>query len=132
MVMMFSSSPPPFFQIPTLVIKPRNQQLLWKAPPFYQTTLQPSLFTSVYLPSPLRTKLQKCFLQRQSKSDQEQVFEFERLFSNLNQATLKREPGSLSSAVLLVAGTTVFCSFSLLPIFVFLPGISSMLLDCDI
>jgi hypothetical protein len=31
----------------------------------------------------------------------------ERLFSNLNEATLEHEPGSLSSAVLLIAGTTV-------------------------
>lgn len=76
----------------------------------------------------------KCFSNRQSQStEQEFEFEFERLFSNLNQATLKREPGnyffflffwflivsfcwidvlilftgSLSSAILLVAGTTV-------------------------
>ncbi|CAM6051356.1 unnamed protein product [Sphagnum compactum] len=31
----------------------------------------------------------------------------ERLFSNLNEATLEHEPGSLSSAVLLIEGTTV-------------------------
>lgn len=46
----------------------------------------------------------KCYSQRQStepkteeiegeKGYEEQVYEFERLFSNLNQATLKREPG---------------------------------------
>lgn len=73
----------------------------------------------------------KCFSNRQSQStEQEFEFEFERLFSNLNQATLKRESGnyffflvsysficwidalmlstgSLSSAIFLVAGTTV-------------------------
>ncbi|XP_073261203.1 uncharacterized protein [Populus alba] len=38
---------------------------------------------------------------------QQQEYEVERLLSNLNQVTLKREPGSLSSAILLVAGTTV-------------------------
>lgn len=46
----------------------------------------------------------KCYSQRQSTEQkneetegkngyQEQVYDFERLFSNLNQATLKREPG---------------------------------------
>nr|XP_048323860.1 tyrosine-specific transport system-like isoform X1 [Ziziphus jujuba var. spinosa] len=34
----------------------------------------------------------KCFSRRQLQSDDSE-FEFERLFSNLNQATLKREPG---------------------------------------
>lgn len=34
----------------------------------------------------------QCFSQRQST---EQEFKFERLFSNLNQATLKREPGTI-------------------------------------
>lgn len=41
----------------------------------------------------------KCFSQRQSteqieQAKEEEVYEFERLFSNLNQATLKREPGN--------------------------------------
>ncbi|KAE9462087.1 hypothetical protein C3L33_05996, partial [Rhododendron williamsianum] len=36
----------------------------------------------------------------------EDELRFERLFSNLNQATLKREPGSLTSAIFLVSGTT--------------------------
>ncbi|KAG5517286.1 hypothetical protein RHGRI_037890 [Rhododendron griersonianum] len=36
----------------------------------------------------------------------EEELRFERLFSNLNQATLKREPGSLTSAIFLVSGTT--------------------------
>ncbi|PON59203.1 hypothetical protein PanWU01x14_161300 [Parasponia andersonii] len=47
----------------------------------------------------------KCFSQNPSQSESQ--LEFERLFSNLNQATLKREPGSLTSAIFLVAGTTV-------------------------
>ncbi|KAL6657420.1 hypothetical protein ACP70R_005200 [Stipagrostis hirtigluma subsp. patula] len=33
--------------------------------------------------------------------------QLERLFSNLNQATMKREPGSLTGSIFLVAGTTV-------------------------
>ncbi|KVH89713.1 Tryptophan/tyrosine permease, partial [Cynara cardunculus var. scolymus] len=42
-------------------------------------------------------------------------FEFERLFSNLNRATLKREPGSVTSSVLLVAGTTVGAGILAIP-----------------
>uniref|UniRef100_A0A7N0UZG9 Tyrosine-specific transport protein n=1 Tax=Kalanchoe fedtschenkoi TaxID=63787 RepID=A0A7N0UZG9_KALFE len=49
----------------------------------------------------------RCFSQRKQEARGREVYEFERLFSNLNQSTLRREPGSLSSAVLLVAGTTV-------------------------
>lgn len=47
--------------------------------------------------------------------DEEQVFQFERLYSNLNQVTLKREPGSLSSGVFLVAGTTVGAGILAIP-----------------
>ncbi|GFZ18066.1 tryptophan/tyrosine permease [Actinidia rufa] len=64
----------------------------------------------------------KCFSQRQSieqKSDKppppEEEFELERLFSNLNQATLKREPGSLTSAIFLVSGTTVGAGILAIP-----------------
>ncbi|KAF7119633.1 hypothetical protein RHSIM_Rhsim13G0203000 [Rhododendron simsii] len=45
----------------------------------------------------------------------EEELPFERLFSNLNQATLKREPGSLSSAILLVSGTTVGAGILAIP-----------------
>ncbi|KAL3530121.1 hypothetical protein ACH5RR_009443 [Cinchona calisaya] len=64
----------------------------------------------------------KCFSQKQSteqieqvQEEKEQVHEFERLFSNLNQSTLKREPGSLSSAIFLVAGTTVGAGILAIP-----------------
>ncbi|CAK9138814.1 unnamed protein product [Ilex paraguariensis] len=71
----------------------------------------------------------KCFSQRQStqKQDEEEIEEeeeedaeegeiqFERLFSNLNQATLKGEPGSLISAIFLVAGTTVGAGILAIP-----------------
>ncbi|KAK9224859.1 hypothetical protein WN943_009898 [Citrus x changshan-huyou] len=58
----------------------------------------------------------KCFSNRQSQStEQEFEFEFERLFSNLNQATLTRESGSLSSAIFLVAGTTVGAGILAIP-----------------
>ncbi|MED6155354.1 hypothetical protein PIB30_004369 [Stylosanthes scabra] len=132
---MVSSSRAPFFQVPTLFNKPRKQQqhhqLQWKPfHPTHETNLQQRLFSSVHLPSHLRENLHKCFLQKQSQSTQEeeeedddddeeeeeqQQFEFERLFSNLNQATLKREPGSLSSAILLVAGTTVGAGILAIP-----------------
>nr|GMD61671.1 Tyrosine-specific transport protein [Ipomoea batatas] len=53
--------------------------------------------------------------QQVQKQEDEQVYEFERLFSNLNQATLKREPGSLSSAIFLVAGTTIGAGILAIP-----------------
>ncbi|TYH53872.1 hypothetical protein E1A91_D09G125300v1 [Gossypium mustelinum] len=65
------------------------------------------------LPTPFKTF--KCSSQRQSSDNQPQEYEFERLFSNLNQATLKREPGSLSSAIFLVAGTTVGAGILAIP-----------------
>ncbi|KAL5766186.1 hypothetical protein ACOSP7_016803 [Xanthoceras sorbifolium] len=55
----------------------------------------------------------KCLSQRQSADQQE--YKFERLFSNLNKATLKREPGSLSSSIFLVAGTTVGAGILAIP-----------------
>ncbi|KAJ7964920.1 tyrosine-specific transport protein [Quillaja saponaria] len=106
----------------TLILSPRNQYPLLKKfpPPLYQTSAQHSLFaSSVKFPSPLRRTLQKCFFQKQTQPTQEekeeQDFQFERLFSNLNQATLKREPGSLSSAIFLVAGTTVGAGILAIP-----------------
>ncbi|KAK4275785.1 hypothetical protein QN277_018810 [Acacia crassicarpa] len=131
--MMFSSSSspssptltPPCFQVSrTLVIPPRNQPLLRKLPPtFSQLTPQKSNFSPIcLLPFCLSRNLHKCFVQKQSQSTQEkeqerddQELEIERLFSNLNQATLKREPGSLSSAILLVAGTTVGAGILAIP-----------------
>ncbi|CAN0905097.1 Tyrosine-specific transport system [Linum grandiflorum] len=47
--------------------------------------------------------------------DQQQQYGAERLFSNLNQATFKREPGSLPSAISLVAGTTVGAGILAIP-----------------
>uniref|UniRef100_A0A2P2M7U9 Tyrosine-specific transport protein isoform X2 n=1 Tax=Rhizophora mucronata TaxID=61149 RepID=A0A2P2M7U9_RHIMU len=49
------------------------------------------------------------------RSQTQQEYEVERLFSNLNQVTLKREPGSLSSAIFLVAGTTVGAGILAIP-----------------
>lgn len=48
--------------------------------------------------APPRARI-KCFSRRQLQSDESES-EFERLFSNLNQATLKREPGCSPSITL--------------------------------
>ncbi|PIM99592.1 hypothetical protein CDL12_27914 [Handroanthus impetiginosus] len=86
---------------------------------FHPTTTLSHLFS---VDPPLRASV-KCFSKGSSSNGEgnegreaeEQIFEFERLFSNLNQATLKREPGSLSSAVFLVAGTTVGAGILAIP-----------------
>ncbi|RID73692.1 hypothetical protein BRARA_B00826 [Brassica rapa] len=49
------------------------------------------------------------------QEEEEEVVEFQRLFSNLNRSTLKRESGSLSSAIFLVAGTTVGAGILAIP-----------------
>uniref|UniRef100_A0A1J3IHZ7 Tyrosine-specific transport protein n=1 Tax=Noccaea caerulescens TaxID=107243 RepID=A0A1J3IHZ7_NOCCA len=49
------------------------------------------------------------------EEEEEKVVKFERLFSNLNRSTLKRESGSLSSAIFLVAGTTVGAGILAIP-----------------
>lgn len=58
-------------------------------------------------PKPLKWR---CYSQIQSVEE-----ESERLFSNINQATLKREAGSLVSSTLLVAGTTVGAGILAIP-----------------
>ncbi|XP_077254114.1 tryptophan/tyrosine permease isoform X2 [Tasmannia lanceolata] len=55
------------------------------------------------------SKTLKCFSQKQPTE------EFERLFSNLNPVTLQREPGSLTSSIFLVAGTTVGAGILAIP-----------------
>ncbi|XP_059430523.1 uncharacterized protein LOC132164116 [Corylus avellana] len=94
------------FQVPTLLLNPSSRKQL--------------LQTHGYKCSSRRTNLlHKCFSQRQSESKptqkENEELEFERLFSNLNQSTLKREPGSLSSAIFLVAGTTVGAGILAIP-----------------
>ncbi|PKA61775.1 hypothetical protein AXF42_Ash008606 [Apostasia shenzhenica] len=56
-----------------------------------------------------RPKTLRCISQKPATE------EFERLFSNLNQASMKREPGSVSSAIFLVAGTTVGAGILAIP-----------------
>ncbi|OEL33373.1 hypothetical protein BAE44_0005606 [Dichanthelium oligosanthes] len=62
-----------------------------------------------------RRPLQRCFCSQYADERQprESPQQLERLFSNLNQATMKHEPGSVTSAIFLVAGTTVlYCTIS--------------------
>lgn len=77
------------FQVPTLLqIASSRKQLLQTHR--YNRSSRPERHDRA-------TLLHKCFSQRQSQSNstqkEKEQFEYERLFSNLNQATLKREPG---------------------------------------
>ncbi|XP_057515526.1 uncharacterized protein LOC130797061 [Amaranthus tricolor] len=92
-------------------------------------SLKLSQFPTTHLSNHFKNSPLRCFSQRETqkslkqeeekgKSDQQQeieAYEFERLFSNLNQATLKHEPGSLSSSIFLVAGTTIGAGILALP-----------------
>ncbi|KAJ1292285.1 hypothetical protein BS78_02G380400 [Paspalum vaginatum] len=64
-----------------------------------------------------RRPLQRClcsqYADERRRPDSPQ--QLERLFSNLNQATMKHEPGSLTSAIFLVAGTTVGAGILAIP-----------------
>lgn len=75
--------------------------------PFWKT--QTTRF-SKYLPPRLSDERRET----QVTTEAEDV-EFQRLFSNLNRSTLKRESGSLSSAIFLVAGTTVGAGILAIP-----------------
>ncbi|KAK9673545.1 hypothetical protein RND81_12G174500 [Saponaria officinalis] len=83
-------------------------------------------FCTTHLCNKLRICTKICSSQNQSEFTQNpdeekemlmnvQEFEFEKLFSNLNQASLKHEPGSLSSSIFLVAGTTVGAGILAIP-----------------
>ncbi|KAL3752219.1 hypothetical protein ACJRO7_012951 [Eucalyptus globulus] len=116
------SSSPLCLPLPPLSIQPRNRRSF----PLPLTSRFPGGVLSVRSPrfpsssssssSSLelsRTVRLRCSSQKQSAEESE--LELERLFSNLNQATLKREPGSLSSAVFLVTGTTVGAGILAIP-----------------
>ncbi|KAJ6425068.1 hypothetical protein OIU84_025777 [Salix udensis] len=97
-------------QIRTLAITPPSRKHKFLQIPLQWTSSRPlqHLHTNhqYYLP-------RKSF-QCMSRS-QQQEYEVERLFSNLNQVTLKREPGSLSSSIFLVAGTTIGAGILAIP-----------------
>ncbi|KAA8544513.1 hypothetical protein F0562_022447 [Nyssa sinensis] len=90
-------------------------------------------------PSSMRTTriLIRCSSERKSTTERErraedEQFEFERLFSNLNQATLKREAGSLTSAIFLVAGTTVGAGILAIPAVTQEAGFLASAITCTI
>ncbi|KAL0419457.1 UNVERIFIED_CONTAM: Tyrosine-specific transport protein [Sesamum radiatum] len=111
---------------PQLFRRIKNLKTVPTCANFDPSRTQQLLLTHSFVDSPLRASV-KCFSKGPSSAgqnkqelvqeveDEGQVYEFERLFSNLNQATLKREPGSLSSSIFLVAGTTVGAGILAIP-----------------
>ncbi|XP_074289994.1 uncharacterized protein LOC141616763 isoform X1 [Silene latifolia] len=112
--------------------KPRNQKILLNhnhcihhIKPSYLHKIQQ--ISTTHLSNKLRNCTKICSLQNSTQKPpnkdeekEQQVmkdkeFEFEKLFSNLNQASLKHEPGSLSSSIFLVAGTTVGAGILAIP-----------------
>ncbi|XP_011035036.1 PREDICTED: uncharacterized protein LOC105132981 isoform X2 [Populus euphratica] len=98
-------------QIRTLAITPASRKHKFLHIPVQQWTPSRQL---QHLHTNHQHYLSRTSFQCMSRS-QQQEYEVERLFSNLNQVTLKREPGSLSSAILLVAGTTVGAGILAIP-----------------
>ncbi|KAF4371026.1 hypothetical protein G4B88_002955 [Cannabis sativa] len=125
MAMALTSHSPPSLQIPSSIISPssmsyslsRKHIRFWEKSPFGSGGNEDHLtLLKLYCPNTTTTHSHKfkCFSQDPSQSESQQL-QFERLFSNLNQVTFKREPGSLSSAIFLVAGTTVGAGILALP-----------------
>ncbi|KAM7261012.1 hypothetical protein ACFE04_026487 [Oxalis oulophora] len=115
MLLFVSSSPRPRFRTSTSPVPSATRQQ------YYLSPLRSSSVFNIRLKE-LRQITLKCTNdhQRQSNSTQQQQQqngeeEFERLFCNLDQTTFKQEPGSLSSAVFLVAGTTVGAGILAIP-----------------
>lgn len=98
-------------QIRTLAITPASRKHKFLHIPVQQWTPSRPL---QHLHTNHQYYLSRTSFQCMSRS-QQQEYEVERLFSNLNQVTLKREPGSLSSAILLVAGTTIGAGILAIP-----------------
>ncbi|KAF4374165.1 hypothetical protein G4B88_020557 [Cannabis sativa] len=125
MAMALTSHSPPSLQIPSSIISPssmsyslsRKHIRFWEKSPFGRGGNEDHLtLLKLYCPNSSTTHPHKfkCFSQDPSQSESQQL-QLERLFSNLNQVTFKREPGSLSSAIFLVAGTTVGAGILALP-----------------
>ncbi|XP_020108503.1 uncharacterized protein LOC109724183 [Ananas comosus] len=79
------------------------------APAAQRSPFELRRFPSHYHPLRCPARISKCFSQKQSTEG------LERLFSNLNQATMEHEPGSVTSAIFLVAGTTVGAGILAIP-----------------
>uniref|UniRef100_A0A803PY02 Tyrosine-specific transport protein n=1 Tax=Cannabis sativa TaxID=3483 RepID=A0A803PY02_CANSA len=124
MAMALTSHSPPSLQIPSSIISlssmsyslSRKHIRFWEKSPFGSGGNEDHLtLLKLYCPkTTTHSHKFKCFSQDPSQSESQQL-QFERLFSNLNQVTFKREPGSLSSAIFLVAGTTVGAGILALP-----------------
>ncbi|VAH26869.1 unnamed protein product [Triticum turgidum subsp. durum] len=79
--------------------------------------------SSVRTPAVSRTgeartrRLQRCRCSQsaEGRSPGSSPPQLERLFSNVNQATMKHEPGSITGSVFLVAGTTVGAGILAIP-----------------
>ncbi|ESQ41963.1 hypothetical protein EUTSA_v10013310mg [Eutrema salsugineum] len=84
----------------------------FKSNPFFRAQT-PRLFK--FFPQRLSNEGREAQGITEEEEEEEKVVEFERLFSNLNRSTLKRESGSLSSAIFLVAGTTVGAGILAIP-----------------
>ncbi|KAK1678176.1 hypothetical protein QYE76_039024 [Lolium multiflorum] len=64
-----------------------------------------------------RSRLRRCYCSQstETRSPDNSPPQLERLFSNVNQATMKHEPGSVTGSILLVAGTTVGAGILAIP-----------------
>ncbi|KNA13745.1 hypothetical protein SOVF_114040 [Spinacia oleracea] len=121
--------------INTALSNPKTHQIFCHHHHFHQIkpliSVQFPQFPNTHLSNHLRNSSLRCFSQKQSQPTQNslnqvekeeeevgkevQKYEFERLFSNINQATLKHEPGSVTSSIFLVAGTTIGAGILALP-----------------
>uniref|UniRef100_A0A7C9CF39 Uncharacterized protein n=1 Tax=Opuntia streptacantha TaxID=393608 RepID=A0A7C9CF39_OPUST len=116
----------------TTVFKPKTHPILHHSNTNNQTkssySSQSCQFPIAHLSNQPRNSRFRC--QSEGRSTQESLqqdeqataqkkevpkYEFERLFSNLNQANFKHEPGSLISSIFLVAGTTVGAGILAIP-----------------
>ncbi|XP_072975818.1 uncharacterized protein [Typha angustifolia] len=93
---------------PPLLLFPPNPRTSPRTTPITSNPIKllrcPSRLPLRFAPRTLR-----CFAEKQSAE------KFEQLFSNLNQATMKHEPGSVTSGIFLVAGTTVGAGILAIP-----------------
>lgn len=94
MISASSSSSVPHFPKSSLDSKPTTPFNKIKNPKIFLGFSNVHSLTHLCVDSPSRASV-KCFSQGEKEEKQQavQIYEFERLFSNLNQATLQREPG---------------------------------------
>lgn len=88
-----------------------------RPPPTLPLISRPTKNVSNFLKNPriLTLRCSSLMPEPEGRGQKQSTVKFERLFSNLNQATMKREPGSVTSGILLVAGTTVGAGILAIP-----------------